>query len=101
MTSLWHRTLRRIGRSMSLVQFIVVTFMLREEILGLTPHQRRPTALIARLTGDGERYAEEWAAEWDDLPQRPRRARAAYLVRISTRAIPIGMTAWARKRRKA
>ncbi|MEU6988262.1 hypothetical protein ABZ946_33400 [Streptomyces sp. NPDC046324] len=62
MTGLWHRTLRRIGRSVSLVQFIVVTFMLRDEILGRTRPQRRVTALIARLTGDGERYAEEWAA---------------------------------------
>ncbi|MFJ7070530.1 hypothetical protein [Streptomyces sp. NPDC101115] len=62
---------------------------------------RRPTAFLARLTGDSKRYAEEWAAEWDDLPKRPRRIRALYLFRISTRAIPIGLMAWAKKRRKA
>lgn len=86
---------------MSMVQFIVASFRLRDEILGRTPPPRRLTALIAWLTGDGERYAEEWLAEWDDLPQRPRRDRATYLFRISTRAVPIGMTTWARKHRKA
>ncbi|MFJ9810679.1 hypothetical protein ACIRTB_20870 [Streptomyces sp. NPDC101158] len=61
----------------------------------------RGVSLAARLTGDSERYAEEWAAEWHDLPKRPRRIRAMYAVRISARAIPIGVIAWSRKRRKA
>ncbi|MFD7980201.1 hypothetical protein [Streptomyces sp. NPDC059071] len=65
------------------------------------PPGSRGISLAARLTGDSERYTEEWAAEWHDLPRRPRRIRAIYLTRISTRAIPIGVIAWSRKRRKA
>ncbi|MFD7981666.1 hypothetical protein [Streptomyces sp. NPDC059071] len=65
------------------------------------PPSGRGISPAARLTGDSARYAEEWAAEWHDLPRRPRRVRAMYLVRISTRAIPTGVTAWSRKRRKA
>ena len=68
---------------------------------GPAPPSSRRISFAARLTGDSARYAEEWAAEWHDLPRRPRRIRAIYLTRISARAIPIGVTAWSRKRRKA
>ncbi|MFJ5829575.1 hypothetical protein [Streptomyces sp. NPDC093089] len=78
----------------------VVAVQTQGEARSATPSSRS-ISLAARLTGDSARYAEEWAAEWHDLPRRPRRIRAMYLARISTRAIPIGVIAWSRKRRKA
>ncbi|MFF6773048.1 hypothetical protein ACFY8W_05725 [Streptomyces sp. NPDC012637] len=72
----------------------------QDEARSAPPGSRR-ISFAARLTGDSARYAEEWAAEWHDLPRRPRRIRAIYLTRISARAIPIGVIARSRKRRKA
>ncbi|MFE5613720.1 hypothetical protein [Streptomyces sp. NPDC056463] len=61
----------------------------------------RGVSFAARMTGDSQRYQEEWAAELHDLPRRPRHIRTMYLLRISARAIPIGAIAWSTKRRKA
>ncbi|MFJ3902800.1 hypothetical protein, partial [Streptomyces sp. NPDC090025] len=79
-------------RSSSALVATAVQWSQRKDDAPWVRPNHRAVRLVARLTGarTRERYAEEWAAEWHDLPQRPRRIRAMYLLRISARAIPLG-----------
>ncbi|MFD7323997.1 hypothetical protein ACFV9D_23320 [Streptomyces sp. NPDC059875] len=60
----------------------------------------RIVRLMACLTGDGARYGEEWAAEWQDVSTRSRGVRLLYLLRVAATAGYIGLTSLRLKRQR-
>ncbi|MFD0371190.1 hypothetical protein [Streptomyces sp. NPDC059071] len=84
---------------------VPVKYTVRQRTLPLpAPHRSRTVSLTAFMlpTRDRERWAEEWAGEWQDLRERSFLARLAFLTRLLVRTGPA--LAWVlrvQKRREA